>query len=270
VLAVPTGHTQLKISVITAVHNAETTLAEAIVSVASQTFPDIEHIVIEGNSSDRSLAVLARAAHARMTLYSEPDSGIYDALNKGIARATGDVIGFVHADDFLAYDRVLERVAAAFADPGVEAVYSDLDDVARTDTARIVQDWKSAPDETDTDILAARRGLADAFNAHDIERVMGYFAVDCSLDMPRGPDPHGKRYQGTEQVKKGLMGRFESMPDVLYSDLKHFVSGNCGMSKWLLTGTKANGQSVMVRGCDFYTFERGLVVRKDSYWKIVE
>ena len=138
----------MKISVITAVHNAETTLAEAIASVASQTFPDIEHIVIEGHSSDRSLAVLARAAHARMTLYSEPDSGIYDALNKGIARATGDVIGFVHADDFLAHDKVLERVAAAFADPGVEAVYSDLDYVARTDTARIVRHWKSAPFES--------------------------------------------------------------------------------------------------------------------------
>jgi ketosteroid isomerase-like protein len=124
--------------------------------------------------------------------------------------------------------------------------------------------------DTDAHTLAALHGLADAFNAHDIEGVMSYFAPDCSLDMPRGPEPHGTRFQGFEQVRKGLLGRFESTPDVHYSNLEHFVSGNCGMSKWLLTGTKVNGEPVKVRGCDFYTFEGGRVVRKDSYWKIVE
>ena len=69
------------------------------------------------------------------------------------------------------------------------------------------------------------------------------------------------RFEGIDQVKKGLLGRFESTPDVHYSDLEHFVSGNCGMSRWLLTGTKVNGEKVRVRGCDFYTFKNGLVVR---------
>lgn len=124
--------------------------------------------------------------------------------------------------------------------------------------------------DTEADILAALEGLAEAFNAHDIDRVMSFFAPDCSLDMPRGPEPHGARFQGIEQVKKGLMGRFESTPDVHYSDVEHFVSGRCGMSRWLLTGTKLDGEMVRVRGCDFYTFRDGLVVRKDSYWKIVE
>ena len=123
---------------------------------------------------------------------------------------------------------------------------------------------------TEAEILAALHGLAAAFNAHDIDGVMSFFAPDCSLDMPRGTEPHGTRFQGIEQVKKGLMMRFESTPDVHYSDLEHFVSGNCGMSKWLLTGTKLNGEKVRVRGCDFYTFRSGRVVRKDSYWKIVE
>lgn len=122
----------------------------------------------------------------------------------------------------------------------------------------------------DADILAALNGLAAAFNAHDIDRVISYFAPDCSLDMPRGTEPHGTRYQGIELVKKGLTSRFESTPDVHYSDAEHFVSGDCGMSKWLLSGTKLNGEKVTVRGCDFYTFRDGLVVRKDSYWKIVE
>lgn len=123
---------------------------------------------------------------------------------------------------------------------------------------------------TEAEILAALQGLAAAFNAHDIDGVMSFFAPDCSLDMPRGTEPYGTRFQGIKQVKKGLMGRFESTPDVHYSDLEHFVSGNCGMSKWLLTGTKLNGDKVRVQGCDFYTFRNGRIVRKDSYWKIVE
>jgi ketosteroid isomerase-like protein len=123
---------------------------------------------------------------------------------------------------------------------------------------------------SEAEILTKLRQLAAAFNAHDIDAVMRFFAPDCSLDMPRGADPHGTRFEGIDQVKKGLLGRFESTPDVHYSDLEHFVSGNCGMSRWLLTGTKVNGEKVRVRGCDFYTFKNGLVVRKDSYWKIVE
>lgn len=122
----------------------------------------------------------------------------------------------------------------------------------------------------EAEILAALHGLAAAFNARDIDRVMTFFAPDCSLDMPRGTEPHGTRFEGFEQVKKGLTGRFETTPDVQYGDVEHFVSGDCGMSKWLLTGTKLNGEKVIVRGCDFYTFRSGLVVRKDAYWKIVE
>ena len=123
---------------------------------------------------------------------------------------------------------------------------------------------------TEAEMLAKLQGLAAAFNAHDIDAVMSFFAPDCSLDMPRGPEPHGTRFQGIDQVRRGIRSRFESTPDVQYSDLEHFVSGKCGMSRWLLTGTKLNGEKVRVRGCDFYTFRDGLVVRKDLYWKIVE
>ena len=123
---------------------------------------------------------------------------------------------------------------------------------------------------TEAEILDELNGLAAAFNAHDIDGVMRWFAPDCSLDMPRGTAPYGTRFQGFEQVKKGLMGRFETTPDVQYSNLEHFVSGNCGMSKWLLTGTKLNGKKVKVQGCDFYSFQSGRVIRKDAYWKIAE
>jgi glycosyltransferase involved in cell wall biosynthesis len=82
--------------------------------------------VIEGNSEDGTLKAIERAGHDRMRLISEPDNGIYDALNKGFRNATGDVLGFIHSDDFLSHDGVLAQIAAAFADPAVEAVFSDL------------------------------------------------------------------------------------------------------------------------------------------------
>jgi len=118
-------------------------------------------------------------------------------------------------------------------------------------------------------MISALDGLADAFNAHDIDKIMSYFDDDCSLDMPRGPQPHGSRYTGRDDVRRGLLTRFASTPDVHYGDLEHFVDGNTGMSKWLLTGTTPAGEKIEVRGCDFYTFRDGKIIRKDSYWKIV-
>lgn len=135
----------LKISVITAVYNSEATVGEAIASVAAQTYPESEHLIIEGTSKDGSLQAIEGAAHDRMVLFSEPDNGIYDALNKGISRATGDVVGFLHSDDFLAHPQVLARVAEAFADPEVEAVFSDLDYVSQSDVTRVVRHWRTGP-----------------------------------------------------------------------------------------------------------------------------
>jgi ketosteroid isomerase-like protein len=112
--------------------------------------------------------------------------------------------------------------------------------------------------------------LADGFNSHDLDAIMNLFDEGCSLDMPRGPDPWGARYEGKEEVRRGLATRFESTPDVHYSDCRHYVTGNFGVSEWLLTGTKSDGTKVKVRGCDHYEFKNGKVTRKDSYWKIVE
>lgn len=109
-----------------------------------------------------------------------------------------------------------------------------------------------------------------AFNAHDLDAVMAFFAEDCSLDMPRGPEPWGARYAGKETVREALATRFSGLPDVQYTDDRHWVSGDRGVSEWLLTGTTPDGRAIRVRGCDHWEFREGKVVRKDSYWKIVE
>lgn len=133
----------MKISIVTAIYNAADTVGDAIDSVARQTHDDIEHVIVDGASTDGSLETVDRHRHARMSVASEPDNGIYDALNKGIRRATGAVVGLVHSDDYLAHDDVLSDIAAAFADPAVEAVYGDLDYVAKADTAQVIRHWTS-------------------------------------------------------------------------------------------------------------------------------
>ena len=132
-----------RISVITVVYNRVHTIDQALDSVQAQTWPAIEHIVIDGASRDGTRERLMARAEQLAVFVSEPDGGIYDALNKGLARATGDIVGFMHSDDFYAHDQVLARVAAAFADPAVQAVYGDLEYVAKDDVTRIIRHWKA-------------------------------------------------------------------------------------------------------------------------------
>lgn len=118
--------------------------------------------------------------------------------------------------------------------------------------------------------VATAKAILDAFNAHDLDAIMAFFADDCSLDMPRGPDPWGQRFVGKSAVRAGLATRFKGLPDVHYGEDRHWVSGNMVVSEWLLTGTRPDGERVNVRGCDHYEFRDGKVVRKDAYWKIVD
>ena len=117
--------------------------------------------------------------------------------------------------------------------------------------------------ETLTEILKA-------FNRHDLDAIMEFFAEDCTFDLPRGPDPWGKRFIGKSAVREALAGRFKGIPDVHYGDDEHWVAGDRGVSELTLTGTTVSGAAVEVRGCDLWEFLNGKIVRKNSYWKIVE
>lgn len=133
----------VKVSVITAVFNRVETIAQALASVRSQSWPQVEHIVIDGGSTDGTLEVLRAHAGDLAAWVSEPDGGLYDALNKGLARASGDVIGFLHADDVYAGPEVLARVARMFDDPQIDAVYGDLVYTRRDDVTRVVRYWRA-------------------------------------------------------------------------------------------------------------------------------
>ncbi|HEX5132858.1 MAG TPA: nuclear transport factor 2 family protein [Candidatus Krumholzibacteria bacterium] len=110
----------------------------------------------------------------------------------------------------------------------------------------------------------------EAFNRHDLDAIMEYFHDDCIFYMPRGKAPRGDCYVGKQEVRAGLATRFEGIPDVHYGDDTHWVCGDFGVSEWTLTGTRKAGGRIEVRGVDLLEFRGGRIVRKDSFWKIVE
>ena len=114
--------------------------------------------------------------------------------------------------------------------------------------------------------------ILEAFNRHDLDGIMEFFSDDCSFYFPRGPEYNGQGYIGKALVRKGLARRFEGIPDVHYGEDVHWISadGDRGVSEWTLTGTTTSGVKLKVQGCDLWGFKNGDVIRKDSYWKIVE
>lgn len=133
----------MKISVVTAVKDGRATLPAMLDSLKAQTHSDVEHVVQDGGSTDGTLPYLSFEAHPNMALRTAPDTGIYDAINQGISRATGDIIGLLHADDQLAGLDVLAWVAAMLEDPDLDGVYGDLQYVARDDPTRVVRHWQA-------------------------------------------------------------------------------------------------------------------------------
>ena len=118
--------------------------------------------------------------------------------------------------------------------------------------------------------VSVLQDVLDAFNAHDVDLIMSFFADDCVMDMPRGPGPGGRRLVGKEEVREGIRSRFDGIPDVHYGDDRHWLSGDRGVSEWTIRGTQPTGERIEVRGCDLFEFVDGKISRKDSFWKIVD
>ena len=116
----------LKVSIITAVYNGARDIGATLASVEAQDYPDIEHVVVDGASTDGTADIVRREGKRVAKLLSEPDRGVYDAFNKGLALASGDVIGYLNAGDVYADAGVIARIAARFGAPGIEAVFGDV------------------------------------------------------------------------------------------------------------------------------------------------
>jgi glycosyltransferase involved in cell wall biosynthesis len=133
----------LKISLITVTYNSAATLDETIRSVISQDYPALEYIIKDGVSSDATLHIAGSHGEKVTKVVSEPDKGLYDALNCGLKLAGGDIVGFLHSDDMFVHNQVLSRVAAVFEKENCEAVYADLYYVDRENAEKVTRKWKS-------------------------------------------------------------------------------------------------------------------------------
>ena len=135
----------MKVSIITATYNSANFLEEAILSVMKQDHHDIEHIIIDGGSTDGTLAIIEKYKNHIAFWKSEPDRGMYDAINKGMRVATGDIIGTLNSDDLLADNKVISDVVNAFKQYKTDTIYGDLVYVKPDDMLNIVRVWKALP-----------------------------------------------------------------------------------------------------------------------------
>lgn len=132
----------MTVSIVTVAYNSEATIRDTIESVLGQKGVELEYIIIDGNSSDGTMSIVNEYKDRIATIISEPDKGIYDAMNKGVNAATGDIVGILNSDDFYANENVLASIVNCFSDE-VEGVYGDLVYVDQTKTNKITRTWIS-------------------------------------------------------------------------------------------------------------------------------
>lgn len=131
--------------------------------------------------------------------------------------------------------------------------------MAQTPTPKTATENKS--------ILAILDGFANAFNAHDVNRILSYMTNDCVFPASAGPDVDGEKFAGKEAVKKAFEDVFKTYPDAQWTNVRHFISGERAVSEWTFSGTKQDGSKVQVTGCDLFTFRNGKIAIKNSYRK---
>ncbi|MFI3297741.1 MAG: glycosyltransferase family 2 protein [bacterium] len=133
----------MKVSIITSCYNRETSIRDAIESVLSQGYPDIEYIVVDGASKDNSLSIINEYKDRIATIISEPDKGMYEGINKGMRAATGDVIGLIHSDDFLYSTDTISKIVKQIEEQKADILYGNGLFVDFADTSKVVRNWIS-------------------------------------------------------------------------------------------------------------------------------
>lgn len=171
----------MKVTVITACYQSEATIQKAIDSVASQTWPSIEYIVIDGASRDATVSIIQRNLSKIAHFVSEPDNGVYQAMNKGLKLATGDVIAFLNSDDAYSSTGVLEAVVRTMQDEGLDALYGDVEFFHAKNPDKVVRTYDSGrfnPSRIGWGWMPAHPAL---FIRRDVYQRFGYFSEDYKI-----------------------------------------------------------------------------------------
>jgi len=174
----------MKISIITACYNSGATLADTLDSVSAQDFDGLEHIVVDGGSTDDSLDIVKEHGRRVAKVIAGPDKGIYDALNKGIAASAGEIVGIMHSDDMYADPSVLRKVADFMGKSGADACYGDLVYVRRDEPSKVVRYWRAGDFEPEK----FRRGWMPPHPAFFLKKSVYEKYGLYSLDYPLASD----------------------------------------------------------------------------------
>jgi glycosyltransferase involved in cell wall biosynthesis len=168
----------LRISIITIVYNNHETIGDAIESVLGQTYPNIEYIVIDGQSTDGTVKIVQSYGNRISKFISEPDRGLYDAINKGIGLATGDVVGLLHSDDVFYTTDVISKVIGAFQSHGTDSVYGDLLYVQKNNTNKNVRNWVSGNYRRDNFLLGWMPPHPTFYVKREVYQRLGLYNTD--------------------------------------------------------------------------------------------
>lgn len=174
------GPERIRITVVTPCLNSRETIRDNIESITSQSYP-ANHVIIDGVSTDGTLDVIRKCCAENTTIVSEPDHCEFDAMNKGVALADGDVINILNSDDFYAHEDVLAKVAEVFQDPKIDCCYGDLVYVDKTDTDKVVRLWKSGPYDPNRFLRGWMPPHPTFFLRREIYRKFGGYRLDLPL-----------------------------------------------------------------------------------------
>jgi glycosyltransferase len=168
------------ISLITPTLNNAETIIDTLESVKNQSYPNIEHIIIDGGSKDDTLSIIKQFPHVKI-LISEYDKGIYDAMNKGLSKATGDIIGILNADDFYVHNNVIQSIVDIFNKEKCDTLYADLVVVDKNDDAKIVRYWKSGKFNTRKMLYGWTPPHPTFFARRQVYQKYGYFRPEFQI-----------------------------------------------------------------------------------------
>jgi len=241
----------MRVSVITVAYNAADTIADTLASVAEQTHHDIEHIVVDGASSDSTMDVVRRFGHVTRCL-SEPDRGIYDAMNKGLALATGDVVGFLNADDAFARPDILERVSSLMAEEKVDLCFADV--VYQRD-GRVLRRYSSARFRPSRLRFGWEPAHPTCYVRSDFFERVGKFSLDYRISAD---------YEWMLRAFLEFYASWRYVPEV-WVRMKPGGVSTRGLQSWLLQNRE------IVRACRSHGIRTNLaIVLSKTPWKVME
>jgi glycosyltransferase involved in cell wall biosynthesis len=218
------------VTIITVSYNSASTIKSTLQSVAAQSYPYIEHIIIDNKSTDETLSIVKQFHHVKKII-SEPDNGIYDAMNKGIKHATGNIIAILNSDDFFENSTVVQDVVNSFNTSGALIVYGNLYYINKEDTSKIVRSWKSSPYKQNAFVYGWHPPHPALFVKKEVYSKYGLF--DISLNISADFELM-LRFIEKHKVKTFYLDKFlvrMRLGGASNTNLKNIIIGNLNVKK---------------------------------------